>query len=325
MSGAHAGRPGEGGAPALQLATRRLRLRPPRPEDAQWVHRLVNDWGIVRMLTHLPFPYPRELAGDWIASVAAQAAAGDAFHFIVEEREGETPALLGCVGVRVERASGSGELGYWIGRPHWNQGFASEAASCMARWALDTLGLARLTARVATDNAASAAVLRRIGFRDCGEARQQFMARGGSHPVFLFEATAEDLDRGRRDLPLVLVAAAALLDGEDRILLARRPPGRSMAGLWEFPGGKLEPAESPEQALVRELREELGISVRAADLRPCGFASHRYERFHLLMPLFLCRRWQGTPEPREGQALLWVPPADLPLVEALQASLARPG
>jgi 8-oxo-dGTP diphosphatase len=112
-------------------------------------------------------------------------------------------------------------------------------------------------------------------------------------------------------LPLVLVAACVLLDGEGRILIAKRQEGRSLAGLWEFPGGKVEPGESPEHALIRELAEELGIDIAAADLTPLTFASHDYPDFHLLMPLFLCRRWRGTVAPHEGQELLWVKPAEL--------------
>src|SRR5579883_3455121 len=112
-------------------------------------------------------------------------------------------------------------------------------------------------------------------------------------------------------LPLVLVVAVALVDSDGRVLLAQRPAGKPMAGLWEFPGGKLHPGETPETALIRELKEELDIDVTAACLAPFAFASHAYERFHLLMPLYLCRRWQGTPEAREGQALAWVRPARL--------------
>ncbi|UWQ21956.1 8-oxo-dGTP diphosphatase MutT [Jannaschia sp. W003] len=127
---------------------------------------------------------------------------------------------------------------------------------------------------------------------------------------------------------VVLVSAVALVDRDGRVLLARRPEGKSMAGLWEFPGGKVEPGETPEAALIRELHEELGIDTWASCLAPLTFASHAYEGFHLLMPLFACRRWEGQPAPREGQTLKWVaprdlrsypmPPADLPLIPILR-------
>lgn len=127
---------------------------------------------------------------------------------------------------------------------------------------------------------------------------------------------------------VVLVSAVALIDAEGRVLLARRPEGKSMAGLWEFPGGKVEPGETPEAALVRELHEELGIDTWASCLAPLTFASHTYDTFHLLMPLFACRKWQGIPHPKEDQALAWVrperlrdypmPPADLPLIPILR-------
>lgn len=128
-------------------------------------------------------------------------------------------------------------------------------------------------------------------------------------------------------MKLMLVAAVALVDADRRVLIAQRPEGKSLAGLWEFPGGKLEAGETPEVALIRELEEELGISTKSACLAPVSFASHSYETFHLLMPLYVCRKWQGTPVAREHAALKWVrpqalrdypmPPADEPLVAAL--------
>jgi len=120
-------------------------------------------------------------------------------------------------------------------------------------------------------------------------------------------------------VPLLLVAAAALVDVDGRVLLAQRPAGKPMAGLWEFPGGKLHPGETPEEALVRELREELGIDTETSCLAPVAFSSHRYDNFHLLMPLFAVRVWEGTPQPLEAEALKWVAPArmfDLPMPAA---------
>jgi 8-oxo-dGTP diphosphatase len=130
---------------------------------------------------------------------------------------------------------------------------------------------------------------------------------------------------------VVLVAACALVDADGRVLIAQRPEGKPMAGLWEFPGGKVDPGERPEDALIRELKEELGIVVKEACLAPLTFASHSYEDFHLLMPLYVCRRWEGTVTPHEGQTLTWVrpnrlkeypmPPADIPLISHLTTLL----
>ena len=132
-------------------------------------------------------------------------------------------------------------------------------------------------------------------------------------------------------MKVVLVVACALIDPDGRVLIAERPPGRPMAGLWEFPGGKVEAGERPEETLIRELKEELGIAVNEACLAPLTFASHSYPDFHLLMPLYVCRRWEGTTTAQEGQRLCWVkpnrlrefpmPPADEPLISHLTALL----
>lgn len=142
---------------------------------------------------------------------------------------------------------------------------------------------------------------------------------------------SDALDKPRPDtapgLPVLLVAAICLIDRDGRILLTRRPAGKPMAGLWEFPGGKVMMGETPEFALCREMEEELGLQVRECCLTPLGFASHSYEDFHLIMPLYVCRMWRGTPNPLEGQEMAWVkpndlasydmPPADVPLIHQI--------
>lgn len=130
---------------------------------------------------------------------------------------------------------------------------------------------------------------------------------------------------------MLLVVACALVDKDGRVLVAQRPKGKSMAGLWEFPGGKIETGETPEAALIRELKEELSIDVTAACLAPLSFASHAYDDFHLLMPLYVCRKWEGQIMPREGQNVTWkkprelfdmaMPPADVPLIAALRDNI----
>jgi len=313
-------------------------LRPLVAGDAAALHRLVNDWEVAKNLARVPFPYPRELADEWIGQTAAQLAAGEAWNLAIVGQEGGTETLVGVAGLRRGAERREGVLGYWVGRRYWGHGVAAEAAGRLARWALANLDFAFLSANALTDNARSQAVLRRIGFREDGAGEEEFVSRGGRMPVLRFVAAHADLAlpaaappavvAGVGGKPLLLVAACALIDSDGRVLLARRPEGKPLAGLWEFPGGKLKPGETPEAALIRELHEELSIDVQAACLAPFAFASHAYDAFHLLMPLYLCRRWNGLVKAREGQALAWVrppklaeypmPPADRPLVALLR-------
>jgi len=300
----------------------------------------VNDWDVAKTLARVPFPYPRDLADEWIASTRDQMAEGRAWHLAIVGEEAGREMLIGCVGLTLDAAAKEAELGYWIGRRFWGHGVGPEAAGRLARWALANLGIEKLVASALIENARSQAVLRRVGFRQVGEGAQDFLSRGGAMPVLLFEMTRANLPAAapapqpaQAEPPpggtrILLVAACALIDPDGRVLLARRPEGKPLAGLWEFPGGKVHAGETPEAALIRELKEELAIDVAESCLAPFAFASHGYEAFHLLMPLYLCRRWSGTVTPVEGQALAWVrpgkladypmPPADKPLVALLR-------
>ena len=332
--------PAAAGGSFESLKTERLTLRPLRPDDAESLHRLVNDWEVTRTLAEIPYPYPRSLADDWIESTAQQLAGGSAYHLAITGQDGANEMLVGVVGLRLDRSGRTARLGYWVGRAFWRHGVATEAAKRLTSWAFANLPLDLIAAEVTEGNEPSRAVLRRIGFRQAGIGMRSSVTTGTEHMVTVFEATRDDIF-GRIEAPavdpethpadakpLLLVVACALVDVDGRVLLARRPEGKKMAGLWEFPGGKMNPGETPEVALIRELKEEIGIDVAATCLAPFAFASHDYESFHLLMPLFICRRWKGNPAPLENQTLAWVratklteyemPPADKPLIPLLR-------
>ncbi len=296
--------------PGPVLRTTRLLLRPLSAQDAASFHRLINDWEICRRLPDAPFPYPAPLAAAWIAAADEARTAKRAEQFaLVEAQSG---ALLGVAGLRLAKGQKRAELGYWLGRAHWGQGYALEAARRLVAWGFAALPIEQITAMTAADHDASIAILHRLGFAPSSKGETEFSCRPGQKlPVKYFTLAREMPAASAHPEKIVLVAAAALIDAQGRVLLARRPEGKKMAGLWEFPGGKMEPGETPEAALARELHEELGIAVNPRDFAPFMFASHAYEHFHLLMPLFLCRHWRGEPRAREGQKLAWVAPADL--------------
>lgn len=304
----------------LPLVSERLVLRRPVPTDASAVAEAVGDPDILRFLPLIPDPYTLTDAEHWIATSGA--------HELLAFRASDN-ALVGAVALR-PKPDGTGEIGYWAHRAYRGQGYTTEATRRLTRHAFEQLGFTRLIAGAVAENVSSRRVLAKLGFVRFGEETREYPARNLTHRLDLYALDAPECGRDPilPPLPTVLVSAVALVDADGRVLIARRPPGKSMAGLWEFPGGKVQPGETPEAALVRELHEELGIDTAGSCLAPFTFASHRYERFHLLMPLYLCRRWKGTPAPREGQELAWVkpvrlgdypmPPADVPLVAMLR-------
>lgn len=313
-----------------------LTLRPLEERDAAAVHRLVNDWEVVRMLSNLPFPYPRGLAESWITGTQRQARAGTAWHFAIERNS----ILLGCIGLTFEKLRKAARVGYWVGRAHWGQGIATQALQAILGWAFARLNIERVYAEVAEDNHPSISVLERSGFQRVGADLRHLVSRGSSQPVLVYQttqscfsensnhnkmrsSTAETASLKMEDTHiakcLLLVVAVALIDSDQRILLASRPAGKNLAGLWEFPGGKVEAGETPEAALKRELKEELDVDIDPSCLAPFTFASHDIGSSHLLMPLYLCRDWSGTPRAREGQELAWVHPAEMALYKMPEA------
>lgn len=307
----------------LILESDRLILRALRPRDADAIAHHVNDWDVVRYTAMIPFPYERQMAVDFIASQAALPRRGSFNLAITRKSDGQ---VMGCIGlIRIAEAD-EAELGYWLGRGFWAQGYATEAVRLLIDFAFADLGLRRVLASAVPTNKASHRVLEKNGLIASGADEIAAPARGHPLQVILRRVDRENWPP-KPALRIVTVVAVALVDADGRVLLAQRPEGKSLAGLWEFPGGKIDPGETPEAALIRELHEELGIDVKQSCLAPLTFASHRYESFHLLMPLYVCRRWNGQVTSREGQKLAWVrpqqlrsypmPPADEPLIPVL--------
>ncbi len=306
------------------LLTADLRLRPPVEADIPALVEIANDPEIARWTAQLPNPYDAGHAMEFIAQANSDRLQNKDIVLLIERlADGK---LAGVIHLSFE--DGTGRLGYWIARRHWKLGYATQAVRRMARLAFRQLGLARLVADVMADNRPSCRVLEKAGFTASQVESRQLQGRCRDVPVTRFRLDLDGWNKLQADKPLLLVSAAALIDVDNRVLLACRPEGKAMAGLWEFPGGKIHAGESPEAAMIRELKEELGIDASESCLAPLAFASHDYDSFHLLMPLFVLRQWQGEPHPHEGQKLAWVrkdrlnaypmPPADLPLVPILK-------
>jgi 8-oxo-dGTP diphosphatase len=307
------------GADPIRIETARLILRSPRKEDAPVIERYVSEADVALPTANIPHPYPEGGALQWMA----QPQPGPSF-VITRKDDG---ALIGGIVLDLSGGQATAELGYWIGKPFWGRGYATESVRALIAYGFARHGLRAIEAGARATNSASIRVQEKAGMGLDREERRSMPARGTDeiHPVrrINFEQWC-----AANPVPTVLVAAVALVDGDGRVLIAQRPEGKSMAGLWEFPGGKVAEGETPESALIRELKEEIGIDTIASCLAPFTFASRRYEDFHLLMPLYLCRKWQGEVRALEHAAIKWVrparlgeydmPPADKPLIAMLR-------
>jgi len=323
----------EGGCDAaLPLVTDRMVLRPLGPEDAPAIAALADAWSVARFTGRVPHPYRLTDARRWVQLETGLRAEGGGLALLMTDRIDGT--VMGAISLVWQEAWPSAELGYWVGEPFRGRGLTEEAGRAMLQLAFEGLNLTEVFATARADNTASLRVLDKLGLRPDGRRmRVNAVALGEVWELERqsLDRTTWEADRAARSR-ILLVVAAALVDMDGRVLLTQRPEGKPMAGLWEFPGGKVHDGETPERALIRELHEELGIDARGSCLAPLAFASHAYADFHLLMPLYVLRSWRGEVTPKEGQDLAWVraarlrdypmPPADPPLIPALQDLLA---
>ncbi|MBL6929374.1 MAG: GNAT family N-acetyltransferase [Rhodospirillales bacterium] len=311
------------------IETPRLRLRPPCEADIPALVELAGDWEVSRHTGVIPHPYGEDDARTFLAAATRKPTTGTGIDFAIERRT--APGLIGCAGFLAGNCEANPEpepeIGYWLGRPHWGQGFATEALDELLRLMFGSFDFTKVRASVLDGNEVSCRVLEKTGFDRLG-AGTGARGRCKDRTTVEFTYARDDWLKKEAARPTLFVVAAALVDADGRVLMAQRLEGSSMAGLWEFPGGKVRAGETPEAALVRELREEIGIDITGSCLAPFTFASHAYANFHLLMPLYVCRVWKGEVTSMEGQKLKWVrpnqmrdlpmPPADIPLVAMLR-------
>lgn len=304
------------------LEAPRLHLRRLTFDDAPTLVAEADNWNIARYTALIPHPYTDAEARKFIDGAQVDRNGNSRHVFAIETRiEGQ---LIGCI--EINMGTGSDTFGYWIGEDHWGQGFATEATLAMVRFAFQSAGKTELCAAVHPENTGSRRVLEKAGFV-YDRVDTSLPGRCTDVEANIYVLKAEDWFKREAAKPKLLVSAVALVDADGRVLVAKRPKGKPLAGLWEFPGGKVHDDETPEVALVRELNEELGIDISQSCLAPLTFASHAYEAFHLIMPLYVCRTWAGQVTPCEGQELQWLmpnrlntvpmPPADIPLVAML--------
>ena len=290
--------------PFLPLTTKHLILRPLQEHDAEPMATLANDNRVAHMLARLPHPYTLKDAHTFINASQEALKKGTHLSLAVVRRADQT--FMGVIGYEEE-------LGCWLGRTFWGKGYGKEATHCLVRFIFFVLQKNILKGTSLTENIASRRIFEGLGFHQTGEKDCTSLGYKGIKPGITYELSRKDFLNNEKLLnkPILWAVAAVLVNEKGHILLAERPPGKSMAGVWEVPGGKIEPGETPEEALIRELKEEIGVDVEEEDLTPLSFISFPYESYHLVMPFYLCRRWTGTPYGAEGQAVRWVRYAEL--------------
>ncbi len=301
--------------PFVPIATERLLLRPFLDSDSQSMAELLNDIRVSERLRRVPFPYSLKDAHEFISLADNKFQQGQGLCLAIVDRK--TNAFMGSCSLEEE-------LGVWLGHKHWGRGFGSEAIQALVHFGFSALSLPNIDLSALEHNTASRQIFENLGFQETGTKATVNNVTHTTEIAVTYNLTREEYFAAllAKVVPVVWVVAAALIDKKGNLLLAQRPEGKTMAGVWELPGGKIEEGETPEKALVRELEEELGICVKEQDFEAMTFASYHYHSFHLVMPLFLCRNWNGAAEGREGQALRWITYKDLPGIPTPSADIA---
>ena len=269
--------------PFLPIATDRLTLRPVEEKDAASLAPLANDIRIAERLARMPHPYTLEDAHQFISFAQVGIQKGTYVILSVIRRIDQT--FMGVVGLEEE-------VGFWLGPTFWGQGYGKEAIRSLAHFAFFTLQQEELKGAALKNNLASCRIFEGLGFAQTGAKELTSLAYEGTKPGLTYALSRKDFITRYNSIerPLLWVVAAALINEKGELLLTERPAGKPLAGIWELPGGKMELGETPEQSLIRELKEELNIEVREDDLESLSFVSYRYDSCHLIMPIYLCRR-----------------------------------
>lgn len=290
--------------PFLPIATERLTLRPLQEGDAVPMATFANDKDIAERLLRMPHPYALQDAETFIASVQRSMAEGKKVTLAIIRRSDQQ--FMGVI-------SSDGELGLWLGKPYWGQGYGAEAMGALMHFCFHVLKQRELKASALKTNTASRRIFEKLEFREVGTKEASSKAFEGTREAVFYACSFHDFITRyhAQERPLVWVVAAVLINDKGEMLISERPQGKALPGVWELPGGKMEPGETPEVSLIRELREELGIKAQEEDLEPLTFASYRYDTFHMIMPLYLCHKWEGILHGAEGQNLAWVTYSDL--------------
>ncbi|OJW53941.1 MAG: hypothetical protein BGO67_07700 [Alphaproteobacteria bacterium 41-28] len=290
--------------PFLPIATDRLTLRPLEEKDAEALAALANDARIAERLARLPHPYALADAHQFIAYARMGIQKGTHVSLAVIRRADQT--FIGVVGLEEE-------VGFWLGVEFWGQGYGKEAVKALIHFAFFTLQQEELKGCALENNLGSRRIFEDLGFTQTGTKESTSVAYAGTKPAVTYALSRKDFIKRYNAIkrPLVGVVAAALINDKGELLVTERPEEKSLPGIWELPGGKMETGETPEYALIRELKEELHINVSEEDLHPLSFVSYRYDTFHMIMPIYLCKRWEGIPHGAEGQKLAWVTYSDL--------------